>query len=131
MPLPDRDFDTTEVAVPWRVLTDAGHEVAFATEGGGATPACDQRLLDGVLFGRLGADPDPIAFYEQLLRTPEFRKPSAWGTLAPADFDGLILPGGHAPGMASTWRAPSFSASLRHSGALAGRLAQSAMGWSC
>lgn len=25
VPLPDRDFDVTEVSVPWHVLTDAGH----------------------------------------------------------------------------------------------------------
>ena len=25
LPLPDTDFDVTEVAVPWRVLTDVGH----------------------------------------------------------------------------------------------------------
>jgi len=30
MPLPDRDFDVTEVAVPWRLLRDAGHDVAFS-----------------------------------------------------------------------------------------------------
>lgn len=38
MPLPDRDFDVTEVAVPWKLLTEAGHSVVFATETGG-TPA--------------------------------------------------------------------------------------------
>jgi hypothetical protein len=27
MPLPDQDFDPTEVAVPWRLLTGAGHQV--------------------------------------------------------------------------------------------------------
>jgi putative intracellular protease/amidase len=27
LPLPDRDFDVTEVAVPWAILRDAGHEV--------------------------------------------------------------------------------------------------------
>ena len=43
MPLPDMDFDTTEVAVPWKVLREAGHEVVFATERGGAAPACDPR----------------------------------------------------------------------------------------
>ena len=47
IPLPDADFDTTEVAVPWRVLTDAGHAVVFATETG-AVAACDPRLLAGV-----------------------------------------------------------------------------------
>jgi putative intracellular protease/amidase len=99
MPLPDRDFDTTEVAVPWRLLRDRGHEVVFATERGGRAPACDPRLLTGVLFGQLGAEPEPIAFYEQLLRAPEFREPIAWGELEPQDFDGLVLAGGHAPGM--------------------------------
>lgn len=39
LPLPDRDFDVTEVAVPWQVLHDAGHEVVLATEHGGAPPA--------------------------------------------------------------------------------------------
>ncbi|MFC9238081.1 type 1 glutamine amidotransferase domain-containing protein [Streptomyces decoyicus] len=42
MPVPDRDFDVTEVAVPWRLLTDAGHQVVFATERAGTRPACDR-----------------------------------------------------------------------------------------
>jgi len=99
MPLPDRDFDTTEVAVPWRLLRDRGHQVAFATERGGRAPACDPRLLTGVLFGRLGADPESIAFYEQLVQTTEFRDPIAWSEIDPEVFDGLVLPGGHAAGM--------------------------------
>jgi hypothetical protein len=32
LPLPDRDFDPTEVAVQWRELTVAGHEIVFCTE---------------------------------------------------------------------------------------------------
>ena len=40
LPLPDTDFDVTEVAVPWKLLVEAGHEVVFATEAG-ATPAAD------------------------------------------------------------------------------------------
>jgi hypothetical protein len=31
MPLPDRDFDVNEVALPWRILRDAGHQIVFAT----------------------------------------------------------------------------------------------------
>ncbi|HEY7957012.1 MAG TPA: type 1 glutamine amidotransferase domain-containing protein [Polyangia bacterium] len=99
LPLPDRDFDTTEVAVPWRLLTRAGHEVVFATELGGEPPACDPRLLDGVIFGALGAAPEPKAFYRELQAAPEFARPIAWASIAPADFDALVLPGGHAPGM--------------------------------
>lgn len=34
VPIPDRDFDPTEVAVSWQVLTTAGHRVVFATESG-------------------------------------------------------------------------------------------------
>jgi putative intracellular protease/amidase len=99
VPLPDHDFDTTEVAVPWRLLTDLGHTFTFATEHGGAAPSCDPRLLDGVIFGKLGAEPEPKAFYEQLTRAPEFTDPVAWKTIEPSDHDGLLLPGGHAPGM--------------------------------
>jgi putative intracellular protease/amidase len=99
MPLPDRDFDVTEVAVPWRLVTDAGHEVVFATERGGSAPAADPRLLDGVLFGRLGAAAEPIAFYRALEGDAAFRAPVSWGSLEPEEYDGLLLPGGHAPGM--------------------------------
>lgn len=99
MPLPDVDFDTTEVAVPWKLLTEAGHEVVVATEEGGVAPRCDQRLLDGVLFGQLGAEPDVIAWYEELRTTPAFTAPRAWADLDVDEFDGLLLAGGHAPGM--------------------------------
>ncbi len=99
MPLPDRDFDVTEVAVPWRLLRDAGHEVVFATERAGTLPAADPRLLTGVLFGRLGAAPQACRFYRELERAPEFSATLAWEELDPAGYDGLVLAGGHAPGM--------------------------------
>jgi putative intracellular protease/amidase len=98
VPLPDRDFDTTEVAVPWHHLRAHGHEVVFATERG-AVPRCDPKLLTGVIFGKLGADPEPIAFYRELEQSPEFRTPITWDAMDPADYDGLVLPGGHAKGM--------------------------------
>jgi putative intracellular protease/amidase len=89
----------TEVAVPWRLLTRAGHRVRFATEHGGTPPDADQRLLDGVIFGKLGAEPEPKAFYAEMRADAEFRMPLAWADVEPDAFDGLILPGGHAPGM--------------------------------
>ena len=99
IPLPDTDFDTTEVAVPWRLLTEAGHQVAFTTESGGATPACDPKLLTGVIFGQLGADPEPIEFYRAMEQDAAFRSPLPWADVQVQDYDGLILPGGHAKGM--------------------------------
>jgi putative intracellular protease/amidase len=98
-PLPDTDFDTTEVAVPWRLLTDAGHAVTFGTQHGGTSPRCDPRLLTGVVFGRLGAEPEPLEFYRSLRAAPEFRTPISWDGLDLTAYDGLLLPGGHAPGM--------------------------------
>ncbi len=99
VPLPDRDFDVTEVAVPWKLLAAAGHAVVFATEAGGAAPAADPLLLTGVLFGQLGAEPEPRDFYAEMTRAPEFRRPERWDALDVAAFDALLLPGGHAPGM--------------------------------
>ncbi len=98
IPLPDRDFDVTEVAVPWRVLSRAGHRVEFATEAG-AIPHCDPLLLTGVLFGKLGAEAEPRRFYADLQRDPAFRSPVRWSDVDPGAYDGWILPGGHAPGM--------------------------------
>jgi putative intracellular protease/amidase len=98
VPLPDRDFDVTEVAVPWRLLTEAGCEVVFATESG-ATPQADPLLLSGVIFGQLGAVTEPKQFYAELTDAPRFRQPIAYVDIVPGAFDGLLLPGGHAKGM--------------------------------
>lgn len=98
VPLPDRDFDVTEVAVPWKLWTEMGHEVVFATEVG-ETAAADPLLLTGVLFGQLGAEPEPKRFYEEMIASPAFRAPVRWSELDPARFDALHLAGGHAKGM--------------------------------
>jgi putative intracellular protease/amidase len=97
-PLPDHDFDVTEVAVPWKLLHDAGHEAVFATEAG-ATPACDPLLITGVVFGKLGARPEAIAFYREMEQAAEFKTPRKWSDCRVPDFDALFLAGGHAPGM--------------------------------
>ncbi len=99
VPLPDRDFDPTEAAVPWRLLANAGHQIVFATEQGDAPPACDGRALRGIVLGRFGASREARAFYAELERAPEFHSPIGWTDIEPERFDGLILPGGHAPGM--------------------------------
>jgi putative intracellular protease/amidase len=101
VPLPDRDFDLTETAVPWKLLTEAKHEVVFATERGekGERPACDPRLVTGVIFGQLGAKDTPKSYYRELAGSRAFERPLAWRDVAPSEFDALVLPGGHAQGM--------------------------------
>lgn len=98
VPLPDHDFDVTEVSVPWKLLTEAGHDVVFSTEKG-SKPAADPRLLTGVLFGQLGAEDEPKAFYRELEETPAFARPVPWSAIDPGAYAAMILPGGHAPGM--------------------------------
>lgn len=100
IPLPDRDFDVTEVAVPWRLLTRAGHRVVFATEMGGRPPAADPLLLrDGWFFGALGAAPEARSFHRDLTLAPEYTAPISWKSIEPRHYDALLLPGGHGPGM--------------------------------
>lgn len=72
--------------------------MVFATEAG-ATPSCDPRLLEGVVFGKLGAEAEARACYAELRNSPGFERPVSWTSLRAEDFDGLLLPGGHAPGM--------------------------------
>ena len=39
IPIPNRDFDLSEVALPWQIMRTAGHIVEFATpDGGGPAP---------------------------------------------------------------------------------------------
>lgn len=98
VPLPDRDFDVTEVAVPWHVFERANLEVVFATERG-RVAECDPLLLSGVVFGRLGAEPEAKALYARLVQTEAFKNPIRYDEIDVEDFDALLLPGGHAKGM--------------------------------
>jgi putative intracellular protease/amidase len=114
MPLPRRDFDPSEVAVSWKTLRDAGHEVAFATPDGRIAIA-DPVMVTGIgldfwsripwlrnirLIGLLlRADGRARAAYRALLDDPRFHAPLAYAQLRSSDFDALLLPGGHAQGM--------------------------------
>ncbi len=102
MVLPNMDFDPTEAAVPWHVLKTAGHEVYFAT-GDGTQAICDQATLNGTelsgLLKSLAAKPDNAALYRQMEKDSKFKHPQAWADVSPDEYDALVLPGGHAPGM--------------------------------
>jgi protease I len=102
MPLPSRDFDPSEAGIPWRVLSGRGHRFVIATPDGEPGEA-DPRMVTGQGLGLLApvlkADRNGLAAYEALRASPEFRNPIRHETIAPGDFDALLLPGGHAKGM--------------------------------
>jgi putative intracellular protease/amidase len=110
IPIPNRDFDPSEVAVSWRILKDSGCEVVFATPDAGRAEA-DPMMLTGegldiwgwmpglrrvVLVGRfMRADRDARDAYAQLAADSAFGAPLTYADLDLDGFDGLLLPGGH------------------------------------
>ena len=102
--LPDSDYDPSEVALPWLVWCQAGHEVCFATQSGKPTYA-DPITLTGeglpVLAASLKARMEAEAAYAAMIAAPHFNKPTTWARAHANSYDALHFPGGHAPGMRS------------------------------
>jgi len=114
MPLPREGFDPSEAAVSWQILRAADHAVMFATPDG-RPAAADPIMLSGIglnfwsrvpglrrikLIGALlRADRNARTAYAAMVDDLEFRSPRAYAQLREADFDALLLPGGHAQGM--------------------------------
>ena len=114
MPLPNIDFDPTEVCVSWKIVRDAGHEIVFATETG-KRPYCDPIMITGEgldfwgfvpvlkkikLVGNiLRAQKGARDAYQAIQQDPAFLNPLRFDALRVEDYDGMILPGGHAKGM--------------------------------
>jgi len=110
IPIPDTDFDPTEVAVSWRVLNGDGHTVVFSTESG-KPGAADDIMISGrgldlwsrvpvlgraALVGRfLRANGDARAAYDEMLQSTEYQDPVPWTEARLDDVDALLLPGGH------------------------------------
>jgi putative intracellular protease/amidase len=98
IPLPNKDFDLTEVSVPWSIFKSKGYEVIFATEDGNQAET-DPLLITGVIFGQLGAKPEAIQLYRDLEKTSAFKSPIKYKEVNVSEYELLHLPGGHAKGM--------------------------------
>ncbi len=110
IPIPQQDFDPTEVAVSWRILTESGHRIRFATPTG-RPAACDEVMLTGegldlwgwvpglrrvVLIGvLLRANAIGRQAYAEMACSPEFNDPISWDNIDLDIVAGLLLPGGH------------------------------------
>ena len=125
IPLPDLDFDPTEVGVSWQVLVRSGHQVQFATPSGHPARGDDLMLtgrgldpwgfLPGlsrlVGVGRvLRADDRARSAYADMVRSVAFLHPCTWEAIDLDAVDGLLLAGGHrARGMRPYLESPSSS----------------------
>lgn len=101
MLLPAQDYDPTEAAVPWDALRAAGHEVLFATPDGDAAYA-DERLVStgfGLLNPVLMTRKEDLVTYQRMLADSAFHQPLAYAQLAGAEYDALLIPGGHQKGV--------------------------------
>jgi putative intracellular protease/amidase len=98
IPLPDQDFDPTESATPWMVCQQRGWKVSFSTADG-KVAAADHRLLLGPLRGPLGAGRKAQAAYRAMISDPAYQQPITYAAIDPEQFSGVVLTGGHAPGM--------------------------------
>ncbi len=114
IPLPNHDFDPTEVAVPWQILTQQGFNVEFATVEGDK-PCADPLMISGeeldpwgcipvlkkirVIGLTLRADTPARKAYAALEQDHNFTHPKTFADLKVSDYAGLLLPGGHAPRM--------------------------------
>lgn len=98
IPIPDKDFDTTEVAITWKIFMQNNIDVTFSTVSGNIGET-DPLLLTGVIFGQLGAKPNAIAAYREMQKSTAFLSPIKYDNIIPENYDMLFLPGGHAKGM--------------------------------
>jgi len=97
--IPTQGFDPSEVAIPWKILHEAGVEIHFATDTG-AQGSPDPIMLSGEGLGpfkrALIARKDAQDACTELLNDPLFQNPTDYVAIDPDHFDGLFLPGGHA-----------------------------------
>jgi putative intracellular protease/amidase len=110
VPLPAQDFDPSEAAVSWQVVSKAGHVVNFATPDGRPAVADDMMLtgqgLD--LWGQIPylrnwpligllmrANRAGRGAYAAMITDPNYLLPKRWDEIDASAYDGLLLPGGH------------------------------------
>ena len=126
IPISNYDFDPSEVAVSWKILKAAGHDVSFATPDGNRGYA-DDLMLTGegldiwgfipvlrairVIGLVLRANKEARKAYAELENDPAFLTPIRYDKLGSGGFEALVLPGGHrAAGMRAYLENPQLAA---------------------
>ena len=82
-----------EFAMPYKKITEAGHDVTVATPGG-VTPNVDMMSLRPSMAG----GEDGALELEEIIRSAEvMRRPLRLSDIRLEDYDAVYLPGGHGP----------------------------------
>src|ERR1700734_3335282 len=90
-----------EFANPYKILTDAGHEVVVATPGG-VTPNVDMMSLRPEM---VGGNQQALEL-EAIIRSAEvMRRPLQLSDVRLEDYDAVYMPGGHGPMSDLAWDA--------------------------
>lgn len=106
--LPECDYDPTESGLPWKAMKQAGYSLTFTTPQGQVSPA-DTRLTEkgfSLLSPFLMTRKPDISTYLEMAASTEFNNPVPYADIVPQDFDALLVPGGHAPGMKTMMESP-------------------------
>ena len=102
IPLPSYGFDPTEVAIPWKIISENNFEIVFATPQG-KKALTDTKMLNGDNLGIwktiLQAKQDAIKAYSEMEKSELFCNPIKYSDINEEDFDALLLPGGHDKGV--------------------------------
>ncbi len=102
MPLPRYGFDPSEVAIVWKLLSQAGWNVIFSTPNGKKAQA-DTLMLTGRKLGifkpLLQARKDAIAAYKLLQEDNNFCHPLTYNEIHEEDYCAIYLAGGHDKGV--------------------------------
>lgn len=102
IPLASYGFDPTEVAVPWKLLSNAGFEMVFATPAG-LIASPDIRMLKGKGLGVwkliLQARQDAVNACIDMQSSASFCKPLKYNEIKEGSFDAILLSGGHDKGV--------------------------------
>ena len=102
IPLPNYGFDPTEVAIPWQLISQKDIHITFTTPEGKKASA-DALMLSGKKLGIwksvLQAQKSAVEAYQEMEKSDSFCNPIPYKEAKEANFDAIILPGGHDKGV--------------------------------
>jgi putative intracellular protease/amidase len=98
IPIPSKGCDPSEVGVPWKLMSEVGFEIVFATPNG-EKATTDNIMLTGEKLGIwksvLPARKDAVLAFTEMEKSSEFCNPIKYQEVKEEEFDAIYLPGGH------------------------------------